>query len=171
VTSMPKKKIRDAEYLRRRLARDFPAIYADLVAKKYTSVNAAAAAAGLIRLPTRLDALKRAWKKSSVKEQVEFLKWVRSRLPRRTALPPATAPASAPASSAMADPRVRLKAEVRRFLADWLSRTKSRPARIMKEMGLSRHDVTLNNAILRNEPVRKHIAGRLVSWLAKNGYR
>ncbi|WP_152619649.1 hypothetical protein [Paramagnetospirillum magnetotacticum] len=69
---MPKPKKRDAAYWRGRLERDQPSFYADLIAGTYTSVRAACAAAGLIQLPNRLDALKREWRKADAVERDGF---------------------------------------------------------------------------------------------------
>ncbi len=160
---MAKKKIRDAEYYRKRLARDFPAIYAGLLAKKYKSVHAAATAAGLKRLPTGLDALKRAWKRATPIERADFDDWAKAGA-KTVARPTA-------ATLPIADPSGRLRADVQKFLANWLVSTNSRPARIMKEMGLSGFNVTLSGAIRRGEPVREHIVRALERWLPKNGFR
>src|ERR1035437_447814 len=54
-------KKRDAAYYKKRLAKDHPAIFADLDAGRIKSVSAASAKAGLIKLPTRFGALKREW--------------------------------------------------------------------------------------------------------------
>lgn len=74
---MPKPQKRDRAYFERRLRAEFPAIYNDLLAGKYGTVNAAASAAGLVKSPSPLDHLKRAWRKASTAERKEFIKWVR----------------------------------------------------------------------------------------------
>jgi len=71
-------KKRDSAYYKQRLKRDFPPIFADLRAGKFKSVRQAAAFAGLIRLPTRVDALKRAWKRATPAQRRGFLTWVRT---------------------------------------------------------------------------------------------
>lgn len=53
---MPKPKKRDSAYWLARLERDHPSIHARLLAGAIPSVRAACAEAGLIRLPSRLDA-------------------------------------------------------------------------------------------------------------------
>lgn len=57
---MSTRRIRNADYYRRRLEREHPAIYADLKAGRYRSVRQAALAAGLIHLRRLLNALQRA---------------------------------------------------------------------------------------------------------------
>ena len=71
---------RDSKYFRKRLERDHPATYRDLVAGRYRSVRQAAAAAALIHLPTRLQNLKREWNRASSAERREFVTWVKSTL-------------------------------------------------------------------------------------------
>jgi hypothetical protein len=107
---MSKKKFRDAAYFRRRLERDFPAIYADLLAKRYSSVRQAAAAAGLIHLPTRIDALKREWRMAKGPEQTEFLKWLEAEygliVSARAPTIPTTVPAKLVGSDGLLLPEV-----------------------------------------------------------------
>ena len=57
-------KKRDSAYYRERLKRDHPNIYSDLVAGRYKSVREASAKARLIKIPSRLDALKREWNRT-----------------------------------------------------------------------------------------------------------
>jgi len=72
------KKKRDAAYLKKRLAKEHPTILADLDAGRIKSISAASAKAGLIHLPTRLQALKREWKGASDAQRFEFIKWLSS---------------------------------------------------------------------------------------------
>jgi hypothetical protein len=61
-------KKRASSYFRARLRRDHPLVYGDLLAGRFASVRQAALAAGLIRLPTALQGLKREWNKASPQE-------------------------------------------------------------------------------------------------------
>jgi hypothetical protein len=158
---MAKKKKRDRAYYERRLAKNFPAFYADWLAGKYKNVHQAAIAAGLIKLSSRLDVLKRQWKKIRSSDKKAFIVWAgthEAKLKPRSSAP-------------LAGPDGRLRADVRKFLADWLSTTKYRPAKIMQEMGLSGYDVTLWGAIKRDHPIKSKIVDRLGPWLAKKGFR
>jgi hypothetical protein len=78
---------RGAAYYRARLRRDHPTIFADLSSGKFVSVREAAAAAGLIHLPSRLDALKREWRGASGAQHVEFLKWLKAGALKRVGRP------------------------------------------------------------------------------------
>lgn len=75
--AMSKPQKRDRVYYEERFQQEFPAIYGNLLAGRCASVNAAAIAAGLVKSPTPLDRLKRAWRNVSTAEQKEFIKWAR----------------------------------------------------------------------------------------------
>jgi hypothetical protein len=108
-------KKRDASYYRNRLRRDHPAIHADLLAGKFSSVRQAAAAAGLIHLPTRVDALKREWTRATIAERREFRDWLLGKARRPS--PPL----------AIVDADRRLLKDVASFLADWVKAIQTRP--------------------------------------------
>lgn len=154
---MPKK--RDAKYFRDRLKRDKPAVYADLIAGKYTSVRAASAAAGLIHLPGRLDALKREWKRASTAERSDFRKWAS-----------APSPAGAVAGTPIVDSAGHLRRDVKDFLSDWIATNRSKPGRILKEAGGKVHDATLSPAIYRDGSINEETSDRLVPWLIAKGF-
>lgn len=155
---VPKK--RDSAYYRERLRRAHPQVYRDLVAGRYPSVRQAAAAAGLVRLPARLDALKREWRRASRSERRAFVDWVKAGTPAKRRPP-----------KSIAYPDGRLRLDVARFLSNWLTSRKARPAQIMKEMGLSPLDTTLAFAISDNGSIRKEAIDKLRPWLAKAGFR
>jgi hypothetical protein len=66
----------NAEYLVRRLKRDYPEIAQALARGEYKSARAAAIAAGIIRIPTAGEQLRRCWMKCSGVERADFLAWV-----------------------------------------------------------------------------------------------
>jgi hypothetical protein len=68
---------RGSEYLVRRLKRDAPEIAEALARGEYKSARAAGIAAGIVKVPTPLDDLKRAWKKASKEEKDSFRKWIK----------------------------------------------------------------------------------------------
>jgi hypothetical protein len=156
-------KKRDSGYYRERLRRDHPRIYADLGAGRYRSVRQAAIAAGLIREPTRLQALKRNWQRASPAEQRRFVAWVRART--------ASARRAGPSISAIVDSDNRLKPPVVSFLKGWIRAHRYKPGWIMKDLGFSVYDATLAPAITSNGPVREKVADKLQHWLAKQGFR
>src|ERR1700730_17181594 len=109
-------KKRDSAYYKERLKRDFPPIFADLRAGKFKSVRQAAAAAKLIHLPTRVDALKREWKRSSTREKNEFVAWTKG-----------LKAASAAPSMPITDAAGHLKPAVIRFITAWTRDRRIRP--------------------------------------------
>jgi hypothetical protein len=66
-----------AEYLTRRIARDYPDIADEMKAGKYPSVRAAAKAAGLLKEVSGVDRLKQDWKKTTQADHQRFLAWLR----------------------------------------------------------------------------------------------
>ena len=64
---------RDAAYWRHRIERDHPEIAARLNSGEISSVRAAAVAAGLIREPTGLMQLRRAWRRAGAEERAAFM--------------------------------------------------------------------------------------------------
>lgn len=65
-----------AEYLVRRLKRDYPEIAQALARGEYKSARAAGIAAGIVRIPTAGEQLRRCWVKCSAAERADFLAWV-----------------------------------------------------------------------------------------------
>jgi|ERR1017187_8656316 hypothetical protein len=149
---------RGAAYYRARLRRDHPTIFADLSSGKFVSVREAAAAAGLIRLPSRVDALKREWKKANNAQHVEFLKWLKAGALKRVGRP-------------IADADGRLRSDVRAFLSGRLRSIGWTPGRLMKEIGFKGYDYTLSSAILSGNTLRPAVIPKLSDWLTKQGFR
>ena len=156
------KKKRDSDYFVGRLKAEHPAIYADLKAGRVKSVRQAAAKAGLIHLPTRVDALIREWKQASPSQRQAFLTWVKVSgigLKKR----PAKAPRVA------IDGSGRLTPDAIVFIRKWTSDRSVRPGQIMKQIGGSEHDWTLA-AALRGERLRESVHAKLTTWLSGQGY-
>lgn len=152
---------RDSGYYRERLRREFPAIYKDLISGKIASVRQAAIRAGLIRSPTRSDALKREWKRASSAERKVFLDWLKRSLPKRgTALPPPSP----------VDGAGRLRKPVIDFIEGWRRTRKASPGQIMKEIGFSNYDFRLAQA-LKGGPLAHEVVDRLAKWLVSSGFR
>jgi hypothetical protein len=63
-----------ATYLARRLKRDAPEVFSRLEQGEYKSVRAAAIEAGIVKPPTALDLLRRAWARATVEERAAFTK-------------------------------------------------------------------------------------------------
>lgn len=64
------------EYLTARIARDKPEILERMKAGEFKSVRAAAIEAGIVKVETGLDIMKRGWNRSSQAERELFFKWV-----------------------------------------------------------------------------------------------
>ena len=60
-------------YLAARIKRDHPDVAAAVERGEYKSIRAAATAAGIIKPPTPLDTLRKAWRKASPSERAAFL--------------------------------------------------------------------------------------------------
>jgi hypothetical protein len=143
-----------------RLERDHPSIHARLLAGAIPSVRAACAEAGLIRLPSRLDALKREWARASVAERETFLAWLKgvgssSGLSR-------SLPASLVGSDGHLHPGV--VERIGAILAK-SSPGRSQHGRIISAMGYARSSTKLSNALMRRGKPTEEFLQRLRNWL------
>jgi|GEM_PF-1781432 len=68
----------NADYLTARIARDHPDILERMKAGEYKSVRAAAIDAGIVKVPTTLEKLNRAWEMASPEDQAAFLARIRA---------------------------------------------------------------------------------------------
>lgn len=150
---------RDSKYYRKRLERDHPVIFRDLVAGKYRSIRQAAAAAGLIHLPTRLQNLKREWKRATAAERRAFIAWAKSTLPA----------SSSTARIASSDGRLTPRAID--FLKDWLKRNRLKPGNVMQAIGGSNHDYRMFEALNSGKPLPTDVVTRLSDWMKRAGYK
>lgn len=156
-------KKRDSAYYKRQLERRFPKLFADLTSGKIGSVRQAAGAAGLIHLPTRLDALKREWKKAGKSDRRAFVVWLRGTI--------VSPPAVRPIKRSIIDPGGHLRPAVVKFISDWTVAQRITPGKIMKEIGFKNYDATLALALKRGKPIRSEVLIPLEGWLARNGFR
>jgi hypothetical protein len=154
------KKKRNSAYYKARLAKEHPSISAQIRPRGPLSVRAASAKAGLIHLPTRLDALKREWKKAVPAEQREFVRWLKARHPRTHVAPPPP----------IVDSTGRLRPDVAKFLSDWVKTNRSKPGRIMKQMGFRVFDWRLAHAIDHGGVLPHEVIDKLQPWMMKNGF-
>jgi hypothetical protein len=153
-------KKRDANYFKKRLKLEFPVIHAEYRDGKLKSVREAAIKAGLVKNPTRVDALKREWKGATLSERREFVVWIKASIARsssKTRVPIVTATG-------------RLAPSVASFLSGWLESRKVRAGQIMKQMGFSNFDYRLSEAI-GGAPISNEIVPALTRWLARNGFK
>jgi hypothetical protein len=145
---------RNSAYFRQRLKSSHPEIYRDLVAGHIPSVRAAAAKAGLIRLPNRVDALKRHWAKSSRAEKLEFLRFVK---------------AAASPKPLVSVELVDADGFLRRTTIDrinYIMRARGlKMGMIMKEMGLPTRSPALALGKLRSSRPHPYLRDALSAWL------
>jgi hypothetical protein len=104
-----------------------------------------------------LDALKREWQGASEPQRDEFEKWLKTGALKRV-------------GKTIANADGRLRPDVRAFLSHWVTSNKSRPGRILKEIGFSGFDYTLSWAISSGHPLRPAVIPKLSDWLTKQGY-
>lgn len=74
-TNRPDRGSTNADYLTARIARDHPDVLARMKAGEFPSVRAAAKVAGIVRDPTPLELMKRAWTRASKAEKDAFMDW------------------------------------------------------------------------------------------------
>lgn len=163
---MPNPKKRDSAYWLARLERDRPEIHARLLAGRFASVRAACAEAGLIRLPSRLDALKREWARASAAERETFLDWLKGTGSSASTISP---PLSVPLILAGSDGRL-LPQVVERIQAAMAQRGLRGPRRsntgpIMTAMGLKPLDGRLGMALAGRWKPNEEFLDRLRQWL------
>lgn len=158
------KKKRDAAYYKARLKKDHPRIYSELVAGRYPSVRAASIAAGLIRKPSGLVALKRAWNKTAPRDQLDFLKWLRSRVPRRSSTTSSTPPS-------IVDAHGRLTPAAISFFSDWIVRHRVTGGQILKQIGYKNYDWRLKHALKGELVLPKHMVVLLQDWVVRHGFK
>lgn len=154
---MSKPKKRDAAYWRGRLEREHPAIHARLLDGTISSVRAACAEAGLIRLPTRLDALMREWTKASASQRKAFIDWLKASRPSRL-------PVTPPAALVDAD------GFLTRDTIERVEKAKAtlgfrKPGQVMEALGGSKLDGSLGQAMRGNSRLRPELVDRLGDWL------
>lgn len=160
---MSKPKIRDNAYWLGRLEREHPDIHARLLAGEVTSVRAACAEAGLIRLPTRADALKREWAKASPAERAEFIAWARSLLPPRSAA--SSLPVVLIGTDGCLLPEVIDRIKAIMATPGPFGPGPAPHGRIMSAMGYARSSTNLTNALHHRGKPRQEFLERLRAWI------
>jgi hypothetical protein len=154
---------RDSRYFEQRLKREHPKAYSKLLAGRYPSVRSAAIDVGLIKKPTRFDALKRNWAAATAAEKGQFSGWLRAEVAksaaRRKPLP------------AITDARGVLRTDVVDYLKKWTRERRVRPGHIMNQMGFKNFDARLAEAMNRPHPLADEVVDRLKPWLATQGFR
>jgi|SRR5665213_1579071 len=109
------------------------------------------------RIPTRVDALKREWNGASETQRDEFRDWLKTGALKR-------------AARSIADSDGRLRPNVRAFLSHWVTSNRSKPGRIMRDIGFSVFDYTLASALSGKTTLRPAVILKLGDWLKKQGF-
>lgn len=150
---MAKQQRRASNYYLARLQVDFPLVHADYVAGKYSSVRAAAVAAGLRKETTRLTALKTNWQKASPAERAQFLAFV------------GAGPPTAPTAPITVDRRL-VPSAIAKIQAT-MTRRNLKMGDVMREIGFEPLDASLGMALARGTKLRPAIIAALEVWIAK----
>jgi hypothetical protein len=144
---MPKKKRRDNSYYRAHLKRHYPSIYAALEAGRIKNVRQARIAAKLLKEPTALDALKKAWNRAKPSDRDDFDRW-RERLAR----------SGVGELDLILGPDRKVTKASADALSAFMKTNSIKPGRISKEMGLKALDPSVGNALARHRsPTRDFI--------------
>lgn len=164
---MLRRQKRDNAYFLQRLRDEHPSIHADFVAGRYRSLRQALMAAGLKTDRTPLLELKNAWKKADASEQAAFLQFLTSQgtLPSATTTVVATPTATSSTSIAVDG---RLVPSTKARIEDIRSKRDLRPGELMRELGLSPHDQSLQTALTHDSRLRPDVLRLLAAWIEKN---
>lgn len=160
---MSKPKKRDNAYWLGRLEREHPAIFDRLRSGAIPSVRAACAEAGLIRLPSRLDALKREWARASSSERAAFVAWVKGMLPPRPTVVSLPVVLTGPDGTLLPEVIDRIKAIMAR--PGPFGPGRAPHGRIMSAMGYARSSTRLANALDRRGKPDGDFLDRLRAWM------
>lgn len=155
-------KKRDAAYYQRRLKAEHPSIYADLRAGRIASTRQAAAKAELIRLPTRLTALKREWKRAKGKERREFLEWLRTEVASGTN---GTSP-----QESLLDSTGHLKLSAADRVWRQMRSLQLKKSEMYVQMGLKAYDWRVIGVLQRERKPTPQILEAISAWLAANAF-
>jgi hypothetical protein len=158
--TMAKKIDRSSTYYLERLQREHPKIHSDWMAGKYPSINAARRAAGMITGRTRLHELKNAWAKASPAERRQFLSWATSTTAGSTVRSPA------PSRPIAVDQQIEPWAAKR--IDEIMTKRNMKLGAIMDELGYSRLDASLGNALKNGTRIRPGMVTALEKWLSDN---
>jgi hypothetical protein len=90
----------------------------------------------------------------------KFLTWLKAGAPSKTLT-----------VRGISHPDGRLRPDAAAFLSRWVADRKSKPGRIMKEIGSSVFDWTLAHAIDHCGMLRKEVIAKLGPWVMKAGFR
>lgn len=148
------KKDRSNAYFFKRLQQEFPKIYDDYEAGKFSSPRQAFIAAGYVTEPDRLQVLRKAWRWASFSEKAKFLAEIGA------VTPTATLPS-------IIDAEDRLLPEARTKLIRLGYGTSFRSGHIMKQIGGDPLNASLGGAMHNNSTIDRALAAKIAVWLNK----
>ncbi len=159
-------KKRDSAYWLGRLERDHPAIFAAYKAGQIKSVREACAQARLIRLPGRLDALRREWKAASESERATFLEWTRNRAPKGDFTGGAKLSGALDVSKTLVGADGYLLPAVIDHVRAIMSARNMKPWQVAVALGSHSHDMRVDLALRRSWQPTQDFIDRLREWIA-----
>lgn len=159
---MAKKKLRGNAYLLGRMESENRSIYDELMAGRISSVRQAALLAGLKSPPSPLNGLKREWKKARAADHKEFLGWVR----HGRGLPPSGR--SRATAIPVTGPDGHLLPDVIDSIYRIMRTRKLKLGDAKVEMGLSRYDCRMSQALEKTARPKPEVLRALEPWLHKN---
>lgn len=150
---------RDSKYYSERLESEHPEIFSRLKSGEFASVREAAIEAGIVKAPSPLIVLRREWKKANRSERDAFLAHIGI-----GSVPPAP---GVPISSPL-DDKMRLTAEARVQIKAILARRGITGCDAAYEMGQSRYNASIGQALINNYRITKIPAHKIADWISKN---
>lgn len=160
---MPKKPKRDNAYYEERLKNEYPLVYADFRAGKYTTLTDALVAAGLKKPRTRLQELKNAWSKATASEKSAFIQC----LSAAGIVIPVTSSTPGAAFTVTVDRRLTPTAISR--IEHIMAVRRMKLGDLMNELGFNPLNASIGNAMKRKKSrLQPHVITALETWLSKN---
>lgn len=144
---------RDRLYWLKRLRAEYPGL-AEQVDRGALTVRAACIKARLIKSPSRLDALKREWKKANLSDKRAFIMWLKASVSGKPRIEPLTA------SGYLTTAAIK---QIHKIMADECLK----PGQVMAQMGFKRLDPRLGFALRGDRKVNPEFAEKLEAWLSR----
>ncbi|OYU19698.1 MAG: hypothetical protein CFE34_03930 [Rhodobacteraceae bacterium PARR1] len=160
---------RSNAYYLARLRDEHPAIYADYQAGKFKNASAAIRAAGLKKVPSPLDTLKKAWSEASAAERATFRADIGCMPLTPTA---AIGPVSASTTAAVGVNQIHVGGYLTPATGQKLKAVMAarglRLGQVMFELGYSTRNASIGLALARGSLIHdQHLLDALEKWLAK----
>lgn len=158
---MTVKKIRDNSYYLKRLQRERPDIYADLMAGKVANESQAFILAGLRKRTTPLDTLTRSWSVASAAERQAFLHQI-GVSPISKAVPVRSVPTPV---TKVATTKVNIPGSMKIAIQGVMDSRKLKCGDVMRELDRPASDTSFAMALRRDTYIRQDLFDDLEKWL------